>query len=378
MRAALTNLGADVRADFYYTLTAWQNNWLLPALPGDWLATDHLVAEVESMQAPLDGLLDLQRFLTAGFLPSANTPHAESIPAAAADRTTSVPFAASAAPTVRTATAAVPAAPGRATSAAPAGEQAAYLLPSPDSRTRSRTGGAAAPVNMHPPTTSPSVAPSQRPPTPGRAWATPPSASMLPPDSSRQSTPVPDTMHGSGLRTPAHQKSSSGAPLQVQAGDSREAGELFSWPASPTRIGGLRDLAQRLPAHTLPPAPWADPPESPASRLWPAHEPDRPASHVEEPQIAASTSPATSSLTRASSVLGAASTEDPAATLPPVTAPASTTPTASVLHGQSEPIPAPASVAAIPPIHTTLSQVDTLMDALVREITREYHRFYGA
>jgi hypothetical protein len=116
-----------------------------------------------------------------------------------------------------------------------------------------------------------------------------------------------------------------------------------------------------------------------------------PAPHAEESLIAASTSPAVSSLTRALSQ--APGTEDSAATLPPVktptstaptstaptsTAPTSTAPTAYVLHGQSEQIPAPAPAATIPPVHATLSQVDTLMDALAREITREYHRFYGA
>ena len=368
VHAALTNLGADVRADFHYILAAWQNAWLLPASasPSDWLATDHLVAEVRSIQAPFDSLLDLQHFLTAGFLPSANTPHAESVSAAAADRT--APMLAT--PADRTA--AVPAAPGSATSAVPAtaGEQAADQPPPPVDRTR----GAAAPADVH----APAVSPLQWPPAPGPARATPPSASLPSLDPGQPSTPAPDAMHGSGLRALAQPGSSSALPLLAPASDSTGAGEPPSWAAAPTRTGGLRDLAQRLPADTHPPVPWADPSAAPASRPWPAHRPDRPAPRVEEPLIAASTSPAASSLTRVPSQLATPGTEDSAAALPPVIAPASTTPAASVLHGQSEPIPAPAPAAAIPPVHTTLSQVDTLMDALAREITREYHRFYGA
>ena len=378
VRAALTNLGADVRADFYHTLAAWQNHWLLPASasPSDWLATDHLVAEVGSTQAPFDSLLDLQRFLTAGFLPSVNTPYAESASATAADRT--APMLAT--PADRTAavpaapgraTSPVPAAPGRATSAVPAtaGEQAADQPPPPVDRTR----GAAAPADVH----APAASPLQWPPAPGPARATPPSASLPSPDPGQPGTPAPDAMHGSGLRARA-QPGPSALPLPAQANDPTGAGEPPSWAAPPTRIGGLRDLAQRLPADTHPPTPWADPPAASASRPWPAHRPDRPAPRVEEPLIAASTSPAASSLTRVPSQLATPGAEDSAAALPPVIAPASTTPAASVLHGQSEPIPAPAPAAAIPPVHTTLSQVDTLMDALAREITREYHRFYGA
>jgi len=375
VRAALTNLGADVRADFYHTLAAWQNHWLLPASasPSDWLATDHLVAEVGSIQAPFDSLLDLQRFLTAGFLPSVNTPHAESVPAAPAARTSTAsgPPAAGRATNAAPSTASGPPAARRATNAAPstAGKQVAYPLPSPVDGTR----GAAAPVDMHTPAASPSMALPQQPPTAGNSWTTPPSASMPSPDPRPQGTPVPDTLQSSGLRRPlAPQGSSSGAPLQAQASDPGGAGEPLSQAAPPTRIGGLRDLAQRLPA------PWADPPESPASRLWPAHSADMPAPHVEEPQIAASTSPAASSLTRVPSQPAVPGTKGPAAALPPVSTSASTASTASVLHGQSEQIPATAPAAAIPPVHATLAQIDTFMDALAREITREYHRFYGA
>ena len=256
VHAALTNLGADVRADFHYILAAWQNAWLLPASasPSDWLATDHLVAEVRSIQAPFDSLLDLQHFLTAGFLPSANTPHAESVSAAAADRT--APMLAT--PADRTA--AVPAAPGSATSAVPAtaGEQAADQPPPPVDRTR----GAAAPADVH----APAVSPLQWPPAPGPARATPPSASLPSLDPGQPSTPAPDAMHGSGLRALAQPGSSSALPLLAPASDSTGAGEPPSWAAAPTRTGGLRDLAQRLPADTHPPVPWADPSAAPASR----------------------------------------------------------------------------------------------------------------
>jgi len=371
VRAALTNLGADVRADFHYILAAWQNAWLLPASasPSDWLATDHLVAEAGSIQAPFDSLLDLQHFLTAGFLPGANTPHAESVSAAAANRAASMLTT----PADRTSTAA---APGRATSTAPstAGERATYRLRPP----ADGIGGAAAPVDMHAPAVSSPLAPPQKPPAPGQAWATPPSVSLPSPDPGQPSTPAPDAMHGSGLRALAQPGSSSALPLPAPASDPTGAGEPPSWAAPPTRTGGLRDLAQRLPADTHPPVPWADPSAAPASRPWPAYRPDMPAPRVEEPLIAASTSPAASSQPRVPSQPAAPGTEDSAAALPSVIAPASTTPAAYVLHRQIEQIPAPPPAAPIPPVHATLSQVDTLMDALAREITREYHRFYGA
>ena len=368
-RTALANLGANARADFHYLSAAWRNDWLLPVsvCHTDWLATEPLVAEMGYVQAPFDSLLDLQRFLTAGFLPSVDTPRQESAPAATADRAH---------------TAAMLAALGRATSTGQATtvDHTQYPLPSLTDVTLGDpvpvTLGDPVPVDMPSPAVSPRMTPPQHPRTTEQAWAAPSAAWTPSPDPGLSGTPMSDTIHGRGLRALAQEWSSPGAVPPQQASYPSMAGEPPAWAVHPTRVGGLRDLAQRLPAGTDLPAPQTAQPAAPARRPWSTYRPDASAQRVDDQTIAPDTSLMASPPTGAAPQPTAPTREDAGSAISPVIASARTAPAAHTLHGQSGQLPAPA--VAIPPIPTTPPQVDNWMDALAREITREYHRFYGA
>ena len=361
---ALTNLGASVRADFHHMRVAWQSDWLFPVSVShsDWLAIDHLLAEVGYIQAPLDNLLDLQRFLTAGFLPTVDIPREEPTSVATADR-------AHAASKLAT--------PGRATGATqPAAlDQATYphrLLSLTDTQrdglTRMDTQSPAVFTQNEPP---------QRPPTTGQLRTTPAGTSTPSSDMGLPGTPMPDSMYGSGLHMPMQQWSPD-TPAQQQMVEPIATDDPTSWTAYPPRVGGLRDLAQRLSTD----AHWSAPP---VDRLMaPTTSQEQTPLQLAQAQSgdasmsAASVSSAALPLNSATTLPAAPVRENHVAALSPVVLPAGTASTAYMLHGQSGQSHAPALVAALSAIHATLPQMDTLMDALALEITREYHRFYGA
>ena len=538
VRATLIKLGADVRADFHTMLAGWRGDWLSPASVSQshWLATDRLAAALGQVQEPFDSLLDLQRFLTAGFLPGADPPREEPVPTAGGDRAGAASVSMAAARAAGAAQFAPPAAVDQATRPVPAhpdtqrSVSAAAVHPFPAAPPQSPTtgqtaaplAGAAAPgqqpVVAAPLGTrqrsgpqgpaqqgSPSTAPlaeaaeaddsgepsfwaapprvgglrdlaqrlstNARPPT---AWAEPAAASthdlwpapasnvsmqpmapnrpmlpveeaptaaraagaaqFAPPAAVDQATrPVPahpdtqrsvsaaavhpfpaappqspttgqtaaplagaaapgqqpvvaaplGTRQRSGPQGPAQQGSPSTAPL-AEAAEADDSGEPSFW-AAPPRVGGLRDLAQRLSTNARPPTAWAEPAAASTHDLWPAPAsnvsmqpmaPNRPMQPVEEPPTVASGGGAVLPTEGATSLTAGSGREGTAAALSPVALPASTAPAAYAPHGQSGQAAAPN--AAIPPVYTTHPQVDDLMDALAREITREYHRYYGA
>jgi hypothetical protein len=372
----LTNLGAAARADFYHILAAWQNDWLPTAAVSrqDWLATDQLRAEVADARAPLADLLDLQRFLTAGFLPSVHTPRQESMPADAADPAHS---------------AAAPAAQGRATNAAPfqfgGGSAARYPQPSRTVATHS----APVPDNPMPdnpmptgvhfqfgrgsaaraPAASPPMTPPQRPPTASQTTATPPGAripsgiSTSSPDPELPDALMPDILRSSGLRALAQDWTSLHETPQQQARDPKVADAPLPWAPPPTRAGGLRDLAQRLPAAQ--PTPWIDQPTAPADAPWPTDDPwptdtpDAPRQRADAPSPlpAPHSSPKLGSGDPSGARVGPPSLPD--------------------LGRAGVGSPSPTWGAGAPP-GRGWGMEENWMDALAREITREYHRFYGA
>jgi hypothetical protein len=121
------------------------------------------------------------------------------------------------------------------------------------------------------------------------------------------------------------------------------------------RTGGLRDLAQRLPADASPPRQQTvrQVEDAPGARPWLTAGDERP---------------------EGTTLLPAAHREVTApAALAPVALPASIAPASHVPHGQ---LPGAAPLTSLPPVYAA-PPLDTLMDALAREITREYHRFYG-
>ena len=364
VHVALTNLGASVRADFHHMRVAWQSDWLFPVSVShsDWLATDHLLAEVGYIQAPLDNLLDLQRFLTAGFLPTVDIPREEPASVATADRA----YAASKL-----------AAPGRAMGATqpPALDQATYPHPLLSLTDTQRDG----PTRMD--TQSPAVStpnePPQRPPTTGQLRTTLAGTSTPSSDVGLPGMPIPDSMYGSGLHVPMQQWSPE-TPAQQQMVEPIATDDPTSWTAYPPRVGGLRDLAQRLSTD----AHWSAPPVD--RLIVPTTGQEQTPLQVAQAQrgdasmSAASVSSAAPPLHSATTLPAAPGREDHVAALSPVVLPTSTASMAYMLHGQSGQSHAPTPLTTLPAVHATLPQMDTLMDALAREITREYHRFYGA
>jgi len=358
VRAALIKLGTDVRADFHSLLAGWQGDWLSPASVSQshWLAADRLVAALGQVQEPFDSLLGLQRFLTAGFLPGADSPREEPAIAAGVDRAgaEAAPMAAA-----RVADAAQSAPPA-------AVDQVARPVPA---RLDSWRSVPAAAVRSSP------AAPQQSPTT-GQAAA--PLAGVAAPSPGRQAVVAAPlgTRQRSGLHEPAEQGSPGTAPL-AEAAEADDSGGPSFWAASP-RVGGLRDLAQRLSTDARPSAAWDEPTAAPTRDLWPALASNVPMPPVEEPATVVSGGGAVLPAEGATSLPAGSGREGTAAALSPVALPASTAPAAYAPHGQSGQAAAPAPNAAISPVYTTHPQVDDLMEALAREITREYHRYYGA
>ena len=364
VRATLIKLGADVRADFHTMLAGWRGDWLSPASVSQshWLATDRLAAALGQVQEPFDSLLDLQRFLTAGFLPGADPPREEPVPTAGGDRA----GAASVSMAAARAAGAVQSTPPTAVE-----QQGARPVPAHPDTQRSLSAAAVHPFPAAPPQS----------PTTGQA-AAPLAGTAAPGRQPVVAAPLGAGQQG-GLHELAQQGSPAAAPL-AEAAETDDSGEPSFW-AAPPRVGGLRDLAQRLSTNARPPTAWAEPAAASTHDLWPAPAsnvsmqpmaPNRPMLPVEEPPTVASGGGAVLPTEGATSLTAGSGREGAAAALSPVALPASTAPAAYAPHGQSGQAAAPN--AAIPPVYTTHPQVDDLMEALAREITREYHRYYGA
>lgn len=360
VRAALIHLGAGVRADFLHTLAAWQGDWLRAThtMPHAWLAVEPLATALGHVQASFDSLHDLHQFLTAGFLPGVATPREAPAAAAPVQSTHTAPglaplgrAAGATSPVLRPAADRTPPPPmGAEDQANPsAGEQVAALPPPHAEPPQAQAVSA--------PTPSSTVSPSTLAPT---------LAPTLAFDSG--TSPVPGALRVGGLRALAQ-----AWPHLDAAAAARELAPDGTAP--PPRIGALRDLAQGLPEAADPSTWWDAQPAAVHRKAWTADAPDAPDA----------TKPHATDLMSSAGMGGALGGAIGAPTAPadgtsPVAPTAKMTPPSSLpaLQGPvAAHLPA-APMAAMPPVLAAPPPVDDLLDALAREITREYHRYYGA
>ena len=353
VRAALLHLGAGVRADFVHTRAAWQGDWVRAShiVPHEWLAEEPLTTALEQVQASFDSLHDLHQFLTSGFLPGVATPP-------------EVPAGAATVPSTRTAPMVAP--PGRTAGATPPilRPAADHTPPPPMDVEGQANPSAGKQVSaVHPPNAEPSPAQAVSAPTPS-------------------STVSPSTLSSTLVPTPAFDPGTSPAPDTQRVGSLRALAQ--AWPrldaaaarerapdgtVSPPRTGTLRDLAQGLPDIVDPSTWWDEQPAAAHREMWMVDAPDAPEQDATSLMNSAGMVGALGGTTSAPTT--PADGTSPAASVQPAPT-AKTTPPSSLpaLQGPSGQLPA-APIAAPP-------QVDDLLDALAREITREYHRFYGA